>query len=83
MLLAFGGALRHGLIPNLLAGGTHARYNARDATWFWLQAVKDYVEMSDESVQFLDAPVQRMYPNDDSEPQSSLVIFFKYFFFIL
>ncbi|XP_047142337.1 glycogen debranching enzyme isoform X1 [Hydra vulgaris] len=71
LILAFGGALRHGLIPNLLSGGTHARYNARDATWFWLKAVKDYVQMSDESVQFLHAPVQRMYPTDDSEPQCS------------
>ena len=40
MLIGFGSAVRHGLIPNLLDSGFNPRYNARDATWFFLQALQ-------------------------------------------
>ena len=67
LILSFAGVVRHGLVPNLLASGISARYNARDATWFWLQAVQDYVKMVDQKASILNANVLRMYPTDDSE----------------
>jgi glycogen debranching enzyme len=45
MILAYAGTLRHGLIPNLLAEGKAPRYNCRDAVWFWLAAIVQYVEL--------------------------------------
>jgi len=45
----------------------NARFNARDATWFWLQAVQEYTNMVDEGTGLLNASVLRMFPTDDSE----------------
>ncbi len=41
-LISFAGCLYKGLIPNLLDSGRRPRYNSRDATWFFLQAVQEY-----------------------------------------
>lgn len=35
-ILYFASVTRHGLIPNLHDQGHNSRYNARDATWFFL-----------------------------------------------
>ena len=42
LILTYSSCVRHGLIPNLLAG---PRYNARDAVWFWLYSLSQYTEL--------------------------------------
>jgi len=70
ILLGYAGTLRHGLIPNLLDGGFNARYNCRDAVWWWLRAVLDYIEISKDEGAILASPVLRLWPEDDSPKDS-------------
>ena len=67
IILGYAGTLRHGLIPNLLDGGRNARYNCRDAVWWWLQAILDYINIADDKGEILDCPVIRLYPSDEAE----------------
>ncbi|CAO3599483.1 unnamed protein product [Absidia cylindrospora] len=64
-ILAFAASLKHGLIPNLLDSVRQPRYNARDAVWFFLQAIQDYVLMCDDGWAILDEKVARRFPKDD------------------
>eukprot|EP00443_Scrippsiella_acuminata_P042332 CAMPEP_0115347118 /NCGR_PEP_ID=MMETSP0270-20121206/94705_1 /TAXON_ID=71861 /ORGANISM="Scrippsiella trochoidea, Strain CCMP3099" /LENGTH=1418 /DNA_ID=CAMNT_0002769009 /DNA_START=55 /DNA_END=4308 /DNA_ORIENTATION=- len=61
-LLVYASVVRHGLCPNLLDAANRPRYNARDATWFFLQAIQDYVQMAPEGLGFLSAPVSLKWP---------------------
>ncbi|RKO90442.1 glucanotransferase domain of glycogen debranching enzyme-domain-containing protein, partial [Blyttiomyces helicus] len=60
-ILAFGSTLRHGLIPNLLDQGMWPRYNARDASWFWIMSVIDYCRVAPEGLAFLGTTVARRF----------------------
>jgi len=66
-LLAYASVVRHGLVPNLMDGGRNPRYNARDATWFWLQGVKDYCCLAPEGTGILSAKVRRRFPSDSMD----------------
>ena len=57
--------MRHGLIPNLHDSGNNTRYNSRDATWFFLQAIKDYTLTSKEGNDFLNTNVDLFFLDDD------------------
>lgn len=46
IILMFASTLRHGLIPNLLDGGRNSRYNNRDSCWWFIKAIKDYIEIT-------------------------------------
>lgn len=64
-LLAFAKTLKHGLIPNLLDAGRNPRYNARDAAWFFVQSVQDYVQTVPNGESILKERVSRRFPKDD------------------
>lgn len=44
ILLNFASLMRHGLIPNFVGLGKNCRYNSRDATWFFMEALQEYVK---------------------------------------
>ncbi|KAG5462779.1 MAG: amylo-alpha-1,6-glucosidase-domain-containing protein, partial [Olpidium bornovanus] len=64
-LVAFAGAVKHGLVPNLLDSARRPRYNARDATWFFLQSAQDYCRASPQGEKFLETIVPRRFVGTD------------------
>jgi len=73
LITAYASCLRHGLIPNLLSSGENPRFNARDATWWFAQAIQDYCQFvypnePAQVVQFLQTTlVDRYFPHDNQE----------------
>jgi len=65
VILFFAKVYRHGLLPNLHDGGNNTRFNSRDAPWFFLQAIKDYVLISDEGTAFLNQRFELHFRDDD------------------
>ncbi|VEU20737.1 DEKNAAC101570 [Brettanomyces naardenensis] len=67
-ILNFAMTLKHGLIPNLLGAGKEPRYNARDAVWWFLQAIQDLYHSAPigEGDELLNARVRRRFPLDDT-----------------
>ncbi|AMD20400.1 HDL344Wp [Eremothecium sinecaudum] len=64
-ILAFAKTIKHGLVPNLLNSGIEPRYNARDAAWYFLQAIQDYVKIVPNGHLILEETVTRRFPRDD------------------
>ncbi|VDO09348.1 unnamed protein product [Haemonchus placei] len=50
----------------MLAEGKGARYNCRDAVWFWLYSIERYVREAPKGHEILYYPVRRIYPHDDT-----------------
>lgn len=65
LLRVFAATVRNGVVPNLLDGAANPRYNARDATWWFLQALQDTWRFDREATSafLLKARVPRLYPN--------------------
>ena len=47
-----------------------ARFNCRDAVWWWLNCIKSFVQEIPNGVKILKEPVSRIFPQDDSEPHA-------------
>lgn len=61
-LLAFAGCVYRGLIPNLLDSARRPRYNARDSTWWFMQALQDYCKYSPEGYEIFNQEVPLRFP---------------------
>mmetsp|Transcript_26607 Transcript_26607/g.26269 ORF Transcript_26607/g.26269 Transcript_26607/m.26269 type:complete len:124 (+) Transcript_26607:440-811(+) len=70
ILITFASAMRHGLIPNVLDINT-GRYNARDVSWFFLQALQNYVKMVPDGHEIFNENVTMKYKSDKWEEHNN------------
>lgn len=70
-ILSYGACLRHGLIPNLLDCGKNARYNCRDAVWWWLYCVQQYCKEAPDGLSLLSEPVCRLQAREEGAPAAA------------
>ena len=60
----FASGLRHGIIPNLFDKLSRPRYNCRDACWWFIKSVKDYMEFTHNEDNILNETVEMKYVDD-------------------
>ena len=73
IILQFAAVMRHGLIPNLHDQGNNSRFNARDATWFFMQAIQDYVIMAPQGENILNEVVRMKFGHDNMHKHLEIV----------
>ena len=61
LILEYARYMRHGLIPNMMSP---SRYNARDATWWFIYAIRNYLEEVGD-YKILESKVEMVYLSDD------------------
>lgn len=66
-IIYFAKVERHGLIPNLHDQGNNTRFNARDATWFFLQGIKDYVEAAPQGHEIFQTKFKQVFGDHHKE----------------
>lgn len=71
VLLTFASVVRHGLIPNLLDSCRNSRFNARDATWFFLHALKQYIKLCPSGSSILREQVSLIFKSDNQTEQAN------------
>lgn len=69
LLLFYARFLRHGLVPNML---DPPRYNSRDATWWFVYSVKNYLEETSD-YKVLNEPVKMEFLADGQEEHFRLL----------
>lgn len=72
VILDYAATLRHGLIPNLFDNGHNPRYNARDAVWFFVKAVMDYIVVTKDE-EILEEKVKLNFLSDNQEEHLNLI----------
>ncbi len=66
-IVQFASTLRHGLIPNLLDEGRRPRFNCRDACWWFIRAIGEYIETTNDYDILKNKIEMIFYSNDKTE----------------